>query len=50
MYKANFFYKLVQSNSTGCITNGSTKLLKALEYMTVITCVVISDGLLKEDE
>lgn len=49
-YKANFFFKLVQSSQSGCINNGSTKLLKALEYMTIITSIVISDALLKDGE
>ena len=47
-YKANFFFKLVQSSQNGCINNGSTKLLKALEYMTYITCIVMSDAMLKD--
>jgi len=49
-YKASFFYKLVQSSQSGCINNGSTKLLKALEYMTIITCIVVSEALLKDGE
>ena len=48
--KANFFFKLVQSSQTGCINNGSTKLLKALEYMTIITCIVMSEAMLKDEE
>lgn len=48
--KANFFFKLVQSSQSGCINNGSTKLLKALEYMTIITCIVMSEAMLKEED
>ena len=48
--KANFLFKLVQSSQTGCINNGSTKLLKALEYMTIITCIVMSEAMLKDEE
>ena len=46
-YKSNFLFKLMQNDKTQCITNGSTKLLRALESMTVITCIVMSDGLIK---
>lgn len=49
-YKASFLFKLVQSQQSGCINSGSTKLLKALEYMTYITCIVTSDAMLKDGE
>ena len=40
----------MQSQQSGCINSGSTKLLKALEYMTYITCIVTSDAMLKDGE
>ena len=48
--KANFFFGLVQSSQTKCIHNGSTKLLKALEYIAIITCIVMSEAMLKDEE
>lgn len=48
--KANFFFGLVQSSQTNCIHNSSTKLLKALEYITIITCIVMSEAMLKDEE
>jgi hypothetical protein len=32
------------------VSNGSTKLLRAIEYMTIITCIVVSQGMLKDTD
>lgn len=40
----------MQSSQTGSINNGSTKVLKALEYMAIITCIVMSEAMLKDGE
>ena len=49
-YKANFLFKLAMNSKDKTVLNGATKLIRALEHITVISCIVISDCLLKDDE
>ena len=37
----------MQNSSSQTVGFGSTKLLKALEYMTIITCIVMSDAIMR---
>lgn len=49
-YKVNFVFKLIHSSQTGTVKYGSPKLLKCLEYITIISSIVMTDGILKEEE
>ena len=50
MYKSEFLFKLIQSKNTLSLSNGSPKLLKAIEHMTLISCLIMSEAMLREAE
>ena len=49
-FKSSFFFQLVQSSQNQCINNGSSKFLKSLEFIIEITCIVLSEAMLKDGE
>ena len=50
VYKSQFLFKLIESKNTHNLSNGSPKLLKAIEHMTLISCLIMSEAMLREIE
>ena len=43
-------FKLIKSTHTNSLSNGSPKLLKAIENMTLISCLIMSEAMLRDEE
>ena len=49
-HKSNFLFNIVMNSKSKTVLNGDSKMLRALEYMTVITTLLVSDCLKFEDD
>ena len=41
--KANIFFKLVEDPKTSLVDNKSVKLIKVIENIVIISCLIVSD-------
>jgi hypothetical protein len=49
-FKTNQFFQLTQTANSQSVINGSAKILRTFGYIAEITCIVMSEAMLKEGE